>query len=108
MPPLGPLLPLMPVGPGLLDPVPPLRLLRFPGLFCLPDLLGLLDPLEPPDELPDVLEELPELLEPLMPTRLLLPRLSPLDSRPAFPLSLPIHPPPHSARVYFYQLTSSA
>src|SRR5437016_179965 len=97
--PLEPLVPLLPVEPGLLDPVPPLGLLRFPGLFWLPDLLGLLDPLEPPDELPDLLEELPELLEPLMPPRLLLPRLSPLESRPAFPLSFAIHPPAHSARV---------
>ncbi len=79
-------MPLLPVEPGLLDPVPPLGLLRFPGLFWLPDLL------EPP-ALPDLLEELPELPEPLMPPRLLLLRSSPRESRPALPLSLAIHPP---------------
>ena len=111
MPPLEPLVPLLPVEPGLFDPAPPLGLLRFPGLFWLPDLLGLLglpDLLEPPEELPDLLEELPELLEPLMPPRLLLLlRLSPRESRPAFPLSLAIHPPAHSARVLLCQLNSS-
>ena len=96
--PLEPLVPLFP--PGLSNPLPPLGLLifpgllGFPGLLWLPDLLELPDPLEPPAALPDLLEELPELLEPLMPPRLVLVlRSSPLESRPGFPLSFAIHPP---------------
>ena len=92
--PLEPVLPPVPLEPGSFcpDPLEP-GLLGFPGLLWLPDLFAGLLPLVPP-------------LEPLMPLSLPLLRSSPRESRPAFPLSLDINPPAHSARVCICLLTS--